>query len=271
MKYKLVAMDMDGTLLNSKRVITNETLFALKKAMASNVICTISTGRPLLGIKKYVEILGLEDSPVITYNGACVVNPKTEEILFSKDLLDCDARKIYELGSKYNVLIVVWSNNILYANRFDERLESYRSLSGATPVLITDFEEIIKQGISKILWSDEKEEINRYLEELNPNMFSNVTYVTSQPIFLEFFNKDVSKGIAVDFIAKKYGILQEEVVCIGDGLNDYEMIEYAGLGIAMGNADPEIKKIANYITGTNDEDGIASVIYEKVLNIKTIN
>ena len=84
MKYKLVAMDMDGTLLNSKRSITIETLFAIKKGMECGIKFTISTGRPLLGIKKYIDILGL-DTPVITYNGACVVNPLTCEILFKKN------------------------------------------------------------------------------------------------------------------------------------------------------------------------------------------
>lgn len=270
MKYKLVAMDMDGTLLNSKRSITIETLFAIKKGMECGIKFTISTGRPLLGIKKYIDILGL-DTPVITYNGACVVNPLTCEILFKKDLLPIDAKKIYELGMKYDVLMCVWSNDTLYANRFDDRLESYRSLSGATPVLITDFEEINKQGISKILWANEPSKIEKYQKELNPEMFENVTYVTSQPIFLEFINKDVSKGVALDFIAKRFGILQDEVVAIGDGLNDYEMIEYAGLGVAMENAHEEIKKIADYITGSNDDDGIADVIFEKVLNYKTIN
>lgn len=271
MKYKLVAMDMDGTLLNSKRSITVDTLFAIKDAMKKGVKFTISTGRPLLGIKKYLEILDLGDTPVITYNGANVVNPITEEILFSKDLISSDARKIYELGSKIDVLIVVWSNNTLYANMFDERLESYRSLSGATPVLITDFEEIIKQGITKILWSGTESLIAKYKEELKNEDFKNTTFVTSQPIFLEFFNKDVNKGVSLDFIAKSCGIKQEEVVAVGDGLNDYEMIEYAGLGVAMGNACEEIKKIANHITRTNDEDGIADVIYEKILEYNVLN
>lgn len=270
MKYKLVAMDMDGTLLNSKLAITVETLFAIKKAESEGVRFTISTGRPLLGIKQYIEILGF-DTPVITYNGACVVDPKSEEILFKKDLLAQDAKKIYELGLSYDVLMCVWSNGTLYANRLDSNLENYRKLSGAIPVLIDDFDEIVNQGISKILWAAIPEKIQMCKKEINPNDFTNVTYVTSQPIFLEFFNKDVSKGIALDFIAKSLGIKQEEVVAFGDGLNDYEMIEYAGLGVAMGNAHEEIKKIADFVTSTNDEDGIADAIYEKVLGYKTFN
>ena len=264
MKYKLIACDMDGTLLNSKLAITVDTLFAIKKAMANGVKFTISTGRPLLGIKKYVDIVGI-DTPVITYNGAMVVDPLTEEVLFKKDLLTSDAKKILELGTERNVLMIIWSNGKLYSNRQDERLENYRKLSGAVPTILTSYEEVLEQGISKILWINDADIIQTYIKELAPISFESVTYVTSQPIFLELFNKEVSKGVALDFIAKKYGILQEEVVAFGDGLNDYEMIEYAGMGVAMGNAHPKIKEIANYITATNDEDGIADAIYELIL------
>ena len=127
------------------------------------------------------------------------------------------------------------------------------------------YEEVLEQGISKILWINDADIIQSYIKELAPVSFESVTYVTSQPIFLELFNREVSKGVALDFIAKMYGILQEEVVAFGDGLNDYEMIEYAGMGVAMGNAHPKIKEIANHITATNDEDGIADAIYELIL------
>ena len=133
---------------------------------------------------------------------------------------------------------------------------------------IETIEQVVNDGISKILWINEEDKINQYIKEIDPSMFENVTYVTSQPIFLEFFNRDVNKGVALNFIAETLGVLQEEVVAVGDGLNDYEMISYAGLGVAMGNAHPKIKKIAKYITATNDEDGIADVIYELILTSK---
>lgn len=265
MNYKLVAMDMDGTLLNSKLSITVDTLFAIKKAMEKGVKFTISTGRPVIGIKKYIEILGI-DTPVITYNGACVVDPITEEVLYTKNLENMDAKRILELGNQYGTLMCVWSNNTLYANRFEGKLENYRKLSGAIPKLITDYEELVNQGITKILWYDEVSRINQFVDEIDMNTFDCATSVTSQPYFLEFFNKDVNKGVALDYIGQKLGIKQEEIVAIGDGLNDLAMIEYAGLGVAMGNAHPKIKEVAKYITATNDEDGISDVIYELILN-----
>ena len=264
MKYKLVAMDMDGTLLSSKLAITVDTLFAIKKAMEKGVIFTISTGRPLLGIKKYIEILGLT-TPVITYNGACVVDPVTEEILFRKELENEDAKRIFELGEKYGTLMCVWSGNKLYGNRLDDQFEDYRKLSGATPHLITDYDELYEQGITKILWYDSVEKINRYLSEIDVNIFNCATCVTSKPYFLEFFNRDVNKGVALDFISEKLNIKQEEVVAVGDGLNDLDMIEYAGLGVAMANATEKVKAASNYVTGSNDEDGIADLIYDVIL------
>lgn len=259
MKYKFVAVDMDGTLLNSRGEITAATAEEIRKLADKDVVFTISTGRPIQGVAKYNEWLGLK-GPVITYNGAMIVNAEDNKVLFEQGLLREDARKIWELGQKYNTTMCIWAGNQLYGNRLDEKIHDYKKLSGVEPILAEDIETLLDIGITKILWYDETERIEEFLTQLSSDLFCEVSYCTSKPTFLEFFSKKVSKAVAMEKIGEFLGITRDEMVAIGDGLNDLSMIEYAGLGVAMGNAAKEVKDNAQFITDTNDEDGVRKVL-----------
>ena len=264
MKYKLVAMDMDGTLLNSKGAVTIDTLYAIKKAKEEGIIFTIATGRPVSGVARFLNMLDFT-APVITYNGAMLIDPTSKKILFKKDLLAKDAVTIYNLGLSLNQTMCIWANNNLYSNRDDEKLANYKKISGNEPIIIDDINEIAQSGVTKILWYDDAEKISVFKNTIDPNIFESVTFTTSQPHFLEFFNSEVSKGVALDKLAKELGIKQEEVVAFGDGLNDLPMIEYAGMGIAMENGHKELRDAAQYVTLSNDDDGIAYAIYNVLI------
>ena len=259
MKYKFVAVDMDGTLLNSCGEITPATADAIRKLAENDVVFTVSTGRPIQGVEKYKELLGLT-GPVITYNGAMIVNAEDNTVLFEQGLLREDARKIWELGQTYNTTMCIWAGNRLYGNRLDERIHDYKKLSRVEPILAEDIETLLDIGITKILWYDEVERIESFLTQLSPELFCEVSYCTSKPAFLEFFSKKVSKAVAMEKIGELLGIAREEMVAIGDGLNDLSMIQYAGLGVAMGNAAKEVKENAQFITDTNDEEGVRKAL-----------
>ncbi len=264
MAYKLLALDMDGTLLNSEGKIGDKTLDAIHKAQAQNVVVTLSTGRPLQGVDKYNGLLQIE-APAILYNGAMIVHTKTREILFEQKLNTEDARKIIELGKKNHTTMCIWSRNQLYVNVLNERVDSYKRLSDVKPNLIEDYEALLAQGITKILWNDEIERINEFQEMLARETFLEVSFCTSKPIFLELFNSKVSKAIAMEKVGKITGIQQSEMVAIGDGANDLSMIEYAELGVAMGNAPELVKEKADLVTLSNDCDGIAEVIINHII------
>ena len=265
MKYKLIAVDMDGTLLNDDKQISPKTVEAIKSAVSRGVLFTISTGRPIQGIDKYNKLLNLK-APLITYNGAMIVQSDTEEVLYSQTLLQHDAMSILNIGMRLGITMCVWANNKLYCNVFNEKVEHYKSLSNVTPVLIDDYEALAKSGITKVLWYDSADAITNIQQQLREVSFDKVTYCTSQPIFLEFFNSDVSKAEAMKKIGDKYNISREEMIAIGDGYNDLPMIEYAGLGVAMVNAPDGVKQRAHYIThNSNNNDGIAEVINKFVL------
>ena len=261
MGYKMIAVDMDGTLLNDAGQITPVTAAAIVRAMAAGVVFSISTGRPIQGIEKYNHILHL-NAPVIAYNGAMVVDPQTKQVLFQQGLEKDDARRILALGNALGTTMCIWSANRLYGNVLNDKIHDYKKLSGVEPLLVEDYEALLEQGITKILWYDTVEKLAKYQQMLGEMAFDSVTYCTSKPVFLEFFNSKVSKAKAMEFIGGLYQIRREEMIAIGDGLNDLSMIEYAGLGVAMGNAHPAVKEIAGYVTASNEEDGIAQVIQE---------
>lgn len=264
MNYKLVAVDMDGTLLNSKGEISEATVAAIGKLVDTGVIFTISTGRPVQGVEKYNSLLQLK-GPVISYNGAMIFDLASGETLFHHGLLRADAAKIYELGLKYDATMCIWAGNQLYGNKMNEKLHDYKKLSGVEPLEVENFETLLDIGVTKILWYEDVEVVAKImaeLDEVSAGIFAEVTYCTSKPTFLEFFNSNVSKAEAIKKIGEIYGIKREEIIAIGDGSNDLEMIEYAGLGVAMANANDQLKNMANHVTTSNDEDGVAKVIEE---------
>lgn len=259
MKYKFVAVDMDGTLLNNSDEITPKTADAIQRAVQEGLLFSVCTGRPIQGVEKYDHILNLK-APMITYNGAMIVMSDTKEVLFEQGLERKDAARILELGRKYGTTMCIWSNNQLYGNVINDRILEYHKATGVTPVLIESDEKILNQGITKILWYDTVENIQKWEKEIPKDLFSSVTFCTSKPFYLEFFNKKVSKASAMKKIGELYNIAQEEMIGIGDGFNDLSMIEYAGLGVAMENAPNGVKEKAQYITASNECDGVAQVL-----------
>lgn len=264
MAYKLIATDMDGTLLTSTDEITVKTQQTIRTAVDNGVIFTLSTGRPLQGVKKYIDLLGL-NCPVITYNGAVIAHSITGEILFSQDMDIAEATRVYNLAKEKGVMFIVWSQNKLYASEISEKTYFYEGITNTKAELITDFAKIVVNGITKILWYDDAQILDKYIEELNSEKFVYTTFTKSRAYFLEFFSNKVSKAVAMKNLGEYYGIKREEMVAVGDQTNDLPMIEYAGLGVAMANAVDSVKLAADYITDSNNKDGVAKVIEKFIL------
>lgn len=262
--YKLIAVDMDGTLLNDKSELTEKTIETVKKLIEKGGIFTISTGRPVQGLKTVIEKLGLK-GPMITYNGAILAMAEDSRIIFHKKLEETDAKMILDMGLRLNTTIVVWSDNRLYVNVINDRVNDYKKLSGVEPIVIHNYDEIIKQGITKILWYDTVENVNKYLMKLKDYVNHTAKFCTSKPTFIEFFNSGVSKAEGIYKLSEMYNIKTDEIIAVGDGYNDLEMIEAAGLGVVMANAPDDLKELADYIAPSNEEDGVAEVIEQFML------
>ena len=259
MNYKLIATDMDGTRLDREGKIPETTAAAVQKLVESGVIFTLSTGRPIQGIEKYIEQLHLK-GPMITYNGAEIVDAETHRILYKKDLLLSDAERIFSLGQRFGTNVIIWGDGRLFANNSSERIVKYCERVSLNPVVIKDMADLGDVSVTKILWADEAETIARVQEEIAEESFNEVTFCTSTPRLLEFFNKNVSKAEAMRRIGEMCGITREEMIAVGDGQNDISMIQYAGLGVAMENASDEVKSHADYITASHREEGVLRLI-----------
>lgn len=264
MKYKLLALDIDGTLLNSERKLTARTESAIKQAIRSGVMVTLCTGRPIQGVRKYIDALGLT-APIITYNGAEIVDPVENKTLFCERLGYADALKIIEMGKKEGFTMCIWSEGALYGLPLDDLVRDYQKISGVEALEANDPEALAIQGITKIIWYSTPERVSEWMLKLKDEEFESVNFSTSNPAFLELFSGKVSKRIAMQRLAEALSVSAEQTVAVGDGLNDIPMLEFAGLGIAMGNASSEVKAIADEVVGDNDSDGVATAIERFIL------
>ncbi|WP_027340076.1 Cof-type HAD-IIB family hydrolase [Halonatronum saccharophilum] len=269
MKYKLIAIDLDDTLLAEKSgelQVSQRNKEALKAAMDKGVKVVISTGRMFSSSLPYLLDIGLKGES-ITYNGALVRDIETGEIIehnpvplgYSKDIIDFVKKK--------DLHINFYIDDILYVNKMEEEAKCYERLSGVTPVLIKeDLETFLDIPSTKMLVVElDEDKSKELLAEFKENFGEHLHITPSKPIFVEVMGKGVSKGSTIARLAQRYGIKQEEVIAIGDSSNDLEMVEYAGLGVAVDNARDSLKEKADYITKANFEDGVAYVIEKFIL------
>lgn len=260
MEYKLIAMDMDDTLLNSRIEISpkvKETIYEVRK---KGILVTIATGRMFTSTLPYARQLEI-DLPLITYNGAYIKNSLTgEELLHQKVPFDL-ARDILITAYENNMHINVYINDKLYVEKKSREADEYYSISGVPYQEVGNLVNFMQEAPTKLLITEyDEERLNNLKLKLEAKYQGKVYLTTSKPFFLEFINPLANKANALDFLAKRHGIKREEIMAIGDSYNDLEMIEYAGLGVVMGNAKPEIKAKADYVTCGNDEDGVAEAI-----------
>ena len=256
--YKLIALDIDGTLLNSEKKITNEVFNSIQEAKKSGAKVVLSTGRPLPGVTPLLDELNLNDDGdyVICFNGAVVQEVKSKKILSNIEMCHDDFVLINNLAKENNthVHINTPTNLIIPTlNNID---------------IVSMNEEDINDDITfcKIMIIDEPEKLEEVLENIPKDLFDKYTIVRSAPFFLEFLNKNANKGTALEALCNTINIPLSKSIAVGDEENDQHMIKMAGLGVAMGNARDSIKEIANYVTCSNNEHGVAKVIDKFILN-----
>ena len=266
MKYKLLITDMDGTLLNSQLKISKKISDLINMLKQKGMYFTIATGRSLIAINNACDSNILwPNAPIASFNGAKITDHKDDTVLYEKFLERQTAAEVLAFCKKLGAAAVVWSEGKLYFSEKNERTMLYCKKTGLEAILLRDDNDFPNQTISKIICQDDPEKIEHYIEQLQGKLKGNVTFCTSATDYLEFFNGDASKGAAAQFIAERLNILPSEIIAIGDQRNDIPMLKFAGLGVAMGNALDEVKAIADYVTLSNDEDGMAHVIEKFIL------
>ncbi|MEI5988637.1 sugar-phosphatase [Enterococcus crotali] len=268
MTVKLVAIDIDGTLLDSNRKISPKVKETLKKANDSGMYIVLCTGRPLPGVKEQLAELDLygDNDYVITYNGSLVQATKSNEIISQYTLSYDDFLEIELMARKVGAHLHTIDDTAIYtANRDIGKYTVHEAYLVDMPLKYRAVDEMTPDlSIIKMMMIDEPEILDKAISQLPEEFINKYTTVKSTDFYYEILNKEASKGNALAKLAEHLGISQAETMAIGDNENDLSMIEYAGIGVAMGNATDSVKQAADVQTTSNDEDGVAEILLQYI-------
>ncbi|HEY9724578.1 MAG TPA: Cof-type HAD-IIB family hydrolase [Oscillatoriaceae cyanobacterium] len=263
MPYRLLATDLDGTLFGHDLVVSPRTRAALDALRARGCALALVTGRMYRATLPIAQSLGV-DTPLVTYQGAWIQSPAAPAPLWHRPLPLAIAREAIAALEATGMHLNVYVDDRLYLRRLTEAAASYTALARIEPEVVGDWETALSGAPTKLVAIGDEAEVLRQLDVLKARFGAQLFITQSQPTFLEIAHPEVNKGAALARLAAHLGVAREEVVAVGDGLNDAEMIAYAGLGVAMGDARPGLKAIADRVTKPLAEDGVAVLIEELI-------
>lgn len=270
MAIELIAIDMDGTLLNPQHQITPAVKQAIAEARRKGVHVVLATGRPYVGVQDYLRQLDIQGPGdfCITYNGALVLQAADGACILQETLGFEDYLYVEQMARELGVHFQAFDFDTLYTSNKDiGKYTVHESEMTGIPLKYRSVEEMNPEiRFPKLMMVDEPELLDHAIARIPAEAWERYTILKSAPYFLEILHRKVDKGTGVKMLANHLGIARENVMTLGDQANDTAMIEYAGLGVAMGNAIPELKAVAQYVTTTNTEDGVARAIEKFVLN-----
>ena len=266
---KILILDIDGTLVNSKKEITPKTHAALMKVQEAGHIIVLASGRPYRGMRQYVEALSLDKKGgyALSFNGGMIIECMTGKPVVEKVIPNRFVKPIYEYALKNDIGMVTYEGDTaITGTRIDEYMEYEARLNFLSLVELPDFAEYVDFEVVKCLLTAEPENIApRCEQELKALFEPKLNVYRSEPYFIEITTNGVDKASTIPELLKLLDIPRENSICCGDGFNDATMVAYAGIGVAMGNAQQIVKDNADYITKGCDEDGLVDVIEKFIL------
>ncbi|MBC1547927.1 HAD family phosphatase [Listeria sp. FSL L7-1435] len=273
MTTQAIILDIDGTLLNDDKKISAKTKEALITAQQNGVKLILASGRPTTGMHLYAEQLEMEKyhGLLVSYNGAKVVDCQTKEELFNQALTVSEGKAVLEHMKNFEVKVMIDKDNYMYVNDvFDcyvpykgEEINiiQYESRGGNFKLCEKDdLAAFLDYRISKILTAGDPAYMQENYQAMMTPFKDSLNCVFTADFYFEFTAQGIDKAKALDTVLTPLGIHPENIIAFGDGHNDITMVEYAGTGIAMSNAVPELKAAASSVTLSNNEDGIAHVL-----------
>lgn len=263
---KLVAIDLDDTLLDSGLSISHKNRQLLQEVRARGVKVTLATGRMFCSAKRYAEELEM-DVPLITYQGALVRTVLSGITLYERLVPTTAACRVADFAQRRRCHYQAYFDDRLYMEKLSEEGRAYARLAGVDPVVEPDLPGLlqIKAPTKMVIIDRDTSRVKKLEEELKAELGKDLYITRSKPHYLEVLHPAATKARGLKAVADHYGIQQGEVMAIGDSYNDIEMIMWAGIGVAVGNAYPEVKEKADYVTLSNDDDGVAEALAKIVL------
>lgn len=256
---KLIAIDMDGTLLSSSHIISPLNRKALKTANDKGIKVVLCSGRRIHNLLDYAKELGIdgEDGFVVGNNGAGAMRIRDNKVVYKNFLTAMEARIIAEVCDSVNANYTIHTFDAAISPRDNIYSKYEAGLNGIDLTIMHPKKLSDETMVTNILVLDEVEILDGYEKTIMDAFSDKYRIIRTMPMYLEIMKKDVSKFTGIMAVADLFGIRENEIMSIGDAPNDLEMITFAGIGVAMGNAQKTVKDAADYITRSNDEDGVA--------------
>lgn len=262
-KYHLLVLDLDGTLTNSKKEISPRNQQTLLRLQQNGVRIVLASGRPTYGVAPLADALHMKEYGgfILSYNGGEIIEWGTGRLLYKKLLPDEVVPVLYTAAIRNNQTILTYNNEyILTENPDDEYVCKEAFLNKMEIRAVNDFLEAAPRPLPKCLIVGDPDRLIRTEAELSLRLQGQISVYRSEPYFLELVPMGIDKAQSLSVLLDKLGLTREAMVAMGDGYNDLSMIKFAGMGVAMANAQEPVKQAADYITLSNDEDGVAAAV-----------
>lgn len=265
---KMLVLDLDGTLTNSEKKITARTKKLLRKMQEKGHIVVLASGRPTPGVNPVAEELelGKYGGYTLSYNGGRITDCKTGEVIYTNTLPRELVSELFEMAEELGIGIMTYDKDgIIAGTKHDKFMELEARINGLE---IRHFDQPVDHvtgAVNKCLGTAPVEIAPEIEEKFRERFGDRMTVGRSEPFFIELLPQGVDKAESLSVLLKKLGLSRQDMIACGDGFNDVSMIEYAGVGVAMANAQEPVKEAADYITLSNDEDGVAHVIEKFII------
>jgi len=273
MKYRMIVLDLDDTLLRDDLSISPYTRASILSAQMYGTKVVIATGRPTCACQSIAKEIGLEKygGYIISYNGAVITEARTGRKLRQVTITKEEVHELYKLSKQNNAYIQTYDDYNIITPENNEYTKIEQKLTGMNIEEVKDFVSRINSDVIKVIVLQEPSLLKIISEKIKPFIPQGLNMTISKPFFLEFTNSKVDKAVSINYLANHLNIGMKSIIAIGDSYNDISMVKQAGLGVAMGNGVDAIKRVANYITKSNMDDGVAEVIYRFILVEEIIN
>lgn len=267
-KIRLIALDLDGTLTNSEKIITDYTKDVLRRAMEQGLSVALASGRATPGVLPLASQLELEQRGgfALSYNGARITDLTKGQVLHESAVPREHIGELYQFAAEQGVNLLSYSpDHEIVTERSNQWVELESKICGIPCRLVPDLKAELSYPVPKLLMTVEPCRMEEVEAKLAKQFEGRLEVFHSSPYFLEVMDYGYNKGTALAVLLNKLGLSREQLMACGDSGNDLAMIRMAGLGVAMGNADAAVKAEADYVTASNDEDGVAKAIEKFVL------
>lgn len=261
MSYKIIALDLDDTLLNDEGKVSEFTKETLLECEKKGLHVVLASGRPNKGVIVVSEMLGLKDNYMLSYNGGQIF--KNDDVIFSMDVTKPQLDMLFDLAVENETCILTYTKDEILVYNKNDYAQVESDLVGMPIREVSDFKALDLASVPKAMFVGEPEKI-KVLQEKYANL-EGLNVAISKPFFLEFVKSGVDKGQSLIRLGKIVNASVEEIIAFGDSYNDISMLEVAGTSVAMENAVAAVKEICTNITDTNNNDGVAKYIKEHIL------